>query len=152
MIETGVWIFAWLLVLITVSLHYEVIRLVSDKVMPWTQKHIHSLHSRRVIGVAIAALMLGHIAEIWLFAFAMQEMVRFPELGALQGGTGHEWSDFLYLSSVNYTSLGDNELHIVGPARAMASSETLVGMMMIAWSASFTYLSMEKVWKKGRGE
>lgn len=145
MIESFVWLLAWILVLITVSVHYEVIRLVSDQVMPWAGRR---LHNRRIIAVVIATLMLGHIAEIWLFALAIKLLVRFPIFGSLQGDMGQGWGDFLYLSSVNYTSLGDSSLRIVGPARALASSETLAGMMMIAWSASFTYLKMEQVWKR----
>lgn len=147
MVESLIWLFAWLLVLTTVSVHYETIMLVSDKVIPWAQKH---LHNRRVIAVAITALMLGHIAEIWIFALAVKILLQFPSLGALRGDISDRWGDVLYLSSVNYTSLGDNGARIVGPARALASSETLAGMMMIAWSASFTYLKMEQIWKKPR--
>ncbi|MGB9153094.1 MAG: hypothetical protein WCD70_08420 [Alphaproteobacteria bacterium] len=144
MIESFVWLLAGLLVLVTVSVHYEAIMLISDRVMPWAQKHVHN---RRVMPVVIAALMLGHIAEIWMFALALKLLVQFPVFGSLQGGTGNGWGDFLYLSSVDYTSLGDNGLRIIGPARAIVASETLIGMLMIAWSASFTYLKMEQVWK-----
>jgi hypothetical protein len=118
--------------------------LASDKVMPWAQKHVHG---RRTIVIALAALMLAPIAEIWLFALALKLLVQFPALGALEGSSGGGWDDFLYLSSVDYTSPGDNGMHTTGPARALACSETLVGMMMIAWSASLTYLKMEQVWK-----
>jgi hypothetical protein len=33
-----------------------------------------------------------------------------------------------------------------GPLRIIASMEALTGFVLIGWSASFTYLSMEKFW------
>jgi hypothetical protein len=145
MIETFVWLLAWLLVLMTVTVHYETLMLVSDKVIPWA---VNRFHNRRVIPIAIAALMVGHIAEIWLFALSEKILLQYPDIGYLVGGTGKELSDLLYLSAVNYTSLGDSSLRIAGAVRELASTEPLVGMVMIAWSASFTYLKMEQEWKK----
>ena len=34
----------------------------------------------------------------------------------------------------------------LGGLRLMAGIETVTGLMMIGWSASFTYLTMEKFW------
>jgi hypothetical protein len=34
----------------------------------------------------------------------------------------------------------------LGPVRLLAGVEALNGLLMIAWSASFTYLSMENFW------
>ena len=148
MVEHLVWLFSAFLIIATVTVHYEVMMLVSDKVIPCAQKQTHS---RRVISIAITGLLLGHIIEIWIFALAMWVLLQIPILGTLQGGETNLWSDCLYLSSVNYTSLGDGSLRMTGPARAIASAETLAGLMMIAWSASFTYLKMEQIWRnRGR--
>ena len=150
MIQPLVWLFSSLLVVLTVTVHYEARMMVSDKVIPWAQKRTHS---RRVIAVAITGLLLGHIIEIWIFALAMLLLLQFPVLGTLQGDITSLWSDCLYLSSVNYTSLGDSNLRLTGAVRTIASSETLAGLMMIAWSASFTYLKMEQIWRnRGRGK
>jgi hypothetical protein len=147
MIEDLVWLFSAVMVIVTVSLHYEVMTFVSDKVIPWAQKRVHS---RRVMAYAIGGLLLGHIIEIWLFALVMRTLVYFPLFGSVQGDFGSSWEDFLYLSAVNYTSLGDNVIHVVGPTRALTATESLAGMMMIAWSASFAYLKMEMIWERRR--
>ncbi len=144
MYEVIVWLLAGVLVILCVSLHYETIQTVSDTVIPWATKR---LHNRRVIAFALAGLMVGHILEIWLYALAMLWLVKFPVFGVLEGSPANSWGDFLYFSSVTYTSLGDSALRLTGPARAIVASETLLGMMMIAWSASFTYLKMEQLWK-----
>ncbi|MDE1901886.1 MAG: two pore domain potassium channel family protein [Alphaproteobacteria bacterium] len=138
-----------MMVIATVSLHYEVMSFVSDRVMPWAQKH---LHGRRVIAIAVAALLCGHIIEVWGFAFVMWLLVQNTAMGTLQGASGHHWLDFLYLSAVNYTSLGDGVLRLDGPVRAIAVTEALTGLMMIGWSSSFTYLKMERIWRREHKE
>jgi hypothetical protein len=145
MAEYLVWIVATLMVMVSVSIHYEVMNFISDKMVPWAQKH---LHNRRVIAIAIMGLLAGHIAEIWLFALAMKILVSYPDLGSIQGDFTGKWGDFLYLSAVDYTSLGENNVRLAGPLRALVVSETLTGMMLIAWSASFAYLKMEQLWKQ----
>ncbi|MFA4993727.1 MAG: hypothetical protein WC521_00245 [Bdellovibrionales bacterium] len=145
MIDYVVWFISTIMVIATVILHYEVIMVVSDRIIPWAQK---CARSRRVMAYAIAGLLFGHILEIWLFALAMNALVAFPVLGAAEGAFGNDFSILLYLSSVNYTSLGDNGIRLIGPVRALAASESLVGMMMIAWSAAFAYLKMKMIWER----
>ncbi|MDR3424000.1 MAG: two pore domain potassium channel family protein [Alphaproteobacteria bacterium] len=147
MVEHLVWLISVAMVLITVTVHYEIMTVVSDRVIPWAQRHVHS---RRVMTFAIAGLLCGHIAEIGLFALAIKLLVFSPAFGSIQGDFSNLWGDFFYLSAVNYTSLGDNTIHLIGPARALSVSEALAGMMMIAWSASFTYLKMESIWERRR--
>lgn len=147
MIELCAWAIACLLVIITVIIHYEILSMVSDHVVPWAQ---HRFRGRRVIGISIATLMLGHIIEIWVFAFAMFGLLATNLFGSLTGEFDGSLSSYLYFSAVNYTSLGDNMIRPTGPIRAIAVSETLAGMMMIAWSASFAYLKMEQIWKSPR--
>ncbi|HVY13442.1 MAG TPA: potassium channel family protein [Alphaproteobacteria bacterium] len=137
------WVIASVLVAATIGIHYEIMRLVSDVILPWALKRFHD---RRVVVLMIASLMLGHIAEIWAFAFGMMAVSRWPELGSLSGAFNGSLSAFLYFSSVNYTSLGYGDITPHGAMRAIAVSETLAGLLMIAWSASFTYLKMEKIW------
>jgi len=149
MVEQIIWLVAAIMVIVTVTVHYEVMTVVSDRIVPWAQRHVHS---RRVIAFAIAGLLLGHISEIWIFAIVTKLLLLFPSFGAVHGDFTNQWEDYLYLSAVNYTSIGDNNIRIVGPARALAASEALAGIMMIAWSASFTYLKMEVIWERRRGQ
>lgn len=151
MIEVLGWFLALLLVVATVVTHYEVMLVISDRVLPWAMRR---LHNRRVSLLMITCLLLGHIVEIWIFAFAMMIVAQFPMLGALGGAFENNLNDFVYFSAVNYTSLGYGDILPQGALRAIAVSETLTGLLMIAWSASFTYLKMEQIWnarKRGSG-
>ncbi|MGE5242209.1 MAG: ion channel [Bacteroidota bacterium] len=49
---------------------------------------------------------------------------------------------------MTYTSLGLGDVYPLGDLRLIAGIESLIGLLMIAWSASFTYLMMEKFWNK----
>ena len=45
-----------------------------------------------------------------------------------------------------YTSVGFGDILPQGHLRLIAGVEGLAGLLMIGWSASFTYLMMEKLW------
>ena len=143
MIEIFGWFAASLLVALTVAIHYEVMMAVSDRILPWAQRH---LHGRRVMVVSMISMLFGHIIEIWLFAFAMKGLMLIHGFGALTGDFDSDLHAFLYFSAANYTAIG-SEVHAHGPIREIMVSETLTGLMMITWSASFTYLKMEEIWR-----
>jgi hypothetical protein len=66
--------------------------------------------------------------------------------GHLEGGT----LDFFYFSIATYTTLGIGDLHPSGAMRLVAGIESLNGLVLIGWSASFTYLTMEEFWGTNR--
>ena len=47
---------------------------------------------------------------------------------------------------ISCSSLGHGDIYPLGGLRLMAGIETITGLMVIAWPASFTYLAMEKFW------
>jgi hypothetical protein len=56
------------------------------------------------------------------------------------------FEDCLYFSAVTYTSLGFGEVYPVSHARLVAGVESLNGLVLISWSASFTFLAMQRYW------
>ena len=52
----------------------------------------------------------------------------------------------VYYSVVSYTTLGLGEIYPLDGLRLLTGIESLIGLMMITWTASFTYLTMEKYW------
>ncbi|MGB4102089.1 MAG: ion channel [Alphaproteobacteria bacterium] len=135
---------ACVMVLIVVLVHYETMLLVSDRLVPWGLRHAQG---RRTIVLSIMALMLGHVVEIWLLAGVLWLMSYVPEFGGFGGSFIGGFYDYIYFSAVNYTSLGYGDIFPLGGMRILAVTETLSGLMMIAWSASFTYLKMEQIWQ-----
>jgi hypothetical protein len=128
------------LVLTTVLIHYEILRFAS-LALP----HIH-LPPRQRILVVIVAAFLAHTIEVWMFALAYFLLANHFGLGSFQGDFDGSLHDHLYFSSVTYTSLGFGDVSPIGGLRLVSGVEALTGLMMIGWSASFTYLAMEKFW------
>jgi hypothetical protein len=143
MIDIAGWIIALFLVVFTIGIHYEIMRVTSDALLPWALKRFHD---RRVMMLIMGTLLFGHIIEIWIYACAMMVVAHWPELGQLAGTTDMLFNTYLYFSSVSYTSLGYGDITPTGIMQAIAVSEALSGLLMIAWSASFAYIKMEKIW------
>jgi hypothetical protein len=61
-----------------------------------------------------------------------------------------EWLDYVYFSITTFTTLGIGDVYAHGPLRLVAGVESLNGLVLIGWSASFTYITMEKVWDAHR--
>lgn len=129
------------LVFSTVMIHYEILRLISE-ILP----RIHLLHSRIKILFAIFGVFFAHTVEVWVFALVYYFTNHRFGLGAYMGDTTGHIYDAVYFSVVVYTSLGFGDIQPIGQMRLLAGVEALVGLVMIGWSASFTFLMMEKFW------
>jgi Ion channel len=105
---------------------------------------------RRVVLYAILALMALHIVEIWLFGLGYHVLLLWPETGRLAGAIGHSVFDHVYFSATVFTTVGFGDLSPSGPIRFLAGTEGLTGLVLVGWSASFTYLEMEEVWRPRR--
>jgi hypothetical protein len=50
------------------------------------------------------------------------------------------------VSVATYTTVGYGDLAPVGPIRLIMGLEGLTGFLLLTWSASFTYLEMQRYW------
>jgi Ion channel len=101
-----------------------------------------------VIGVVLAA----HILEAGLYAAAYYVLHTQFGMGGLGGHLEGDLLDYFYFSMATYTTLGIGDLHPSGVMRLIAGIESLNGLVLIGWSASFTYLTMEELWGRGGRE
>lgn len=129
-----------LLVIVACVLHYEVLLRVSAMVPMLT------IPPRRRTLVVVAAVMLAHVLQIGLYAVTYWAAIRFLGLGALAGALEGNGFDYFYFSATTFTTLGVGDLVLEGPLRVLAGVQALNGLVLITWSASFTYISMEKFW------
>ena len=93
----------------------------------------------------MSLIFLTHLSEIILFAGTFWVMVR-TGLGGLSGAHTSTAADYFYFSIGSYTTLGMGDIVPEGSVRVVAGIEALTGLLLIAWSASFTYLMMERLW------
>lgn len=129
-----------ILVAATLLIHYEALRITSD-LLPRL-----AIPPRWRIVFAVFAAFAAHTIEVWVYAIAYYVFVDLLHLGQFSGNIEPDLLDFLYFSVVVYTSLGFGDILPIGHVRLLAGVEALAGLLMIGWSASFTYLAMEKFW------
>ncbi len=90
----------------------------------------------------VAAMLVVHVFEIWLFGLAYYLMS-----GSMFGSVSAAgFLDCIYFSASAYTTLGLGDIFPAGPIRAVTGTEGLVGLVLIAWTASFTFLQMQRFW------
>jgi hypothetical protein len=131
-----------LLVAATVIVHYEFLRTVSGL------GGRLSIPDRAQILVIIAGVLIAHLVEVTLYAAAYYVTGRWMGLGRIDGEIEGGLLDYFYFSITTYTTLGVGDLHPRGLLRVFAGVESLNGLVLIGWSASFTYLAMGQFWEQ----
>lgn len=91
-------------------------------------------------------LMLGifgvHLIDIALYAFAYYLASDVFGIGALEGSPSEGALGHFYASAVIYTTLGFGDVLPQGHIRCLVATESLNGLLFIAWSASFMFAAM----------
>ena len=128
------------LVVLTTLLHYEALRLIGNAL-----PRLRMAQRARLI-VVILGTFAAHALEIALYAAAMWVLVRGMAVGSLATAGGPSWSTALYLSAETFTSLGYGDVVPQGALRALAGVEALNGLLLIGWTASYTYIEMQHFW------
>lgn len=100
--------------------------------------------STRVLAVLIH-LFTVHMLEIGVFAIAFAMAERWLNLGAFAGEPIATPLDYYYFSATTYTSLGIGDIFPTQHLRFLTGVEALIGLLLIAWSASFLYAMMNRL-------
>ena len=129
------------LVGISVMLHYETLRLLNDNLAKVT-----ILSTRARVLAALVGAMASHLLQIAVFALAFWLLRDKFGLGGFGGTFQDSLSSFMYFSSETYTTLGFGDIYATGSLRMICGIESLVGLLMVSWTASFTYLEMRRYW------
>lgn len=127
-----------LLIISCVLFHYEALRLIGGTAASVTQH-------RRAVLVVIFGVVAAHLVEILVYALAMYLGHRLG-LGALVGEAKPRPAQYFYLSAETFTTLGLGDIYPTGDLRLIASIEPLIGMLLIGWSGSYTYLAVQRYW------
>jgi hypothetical protein len=129
------------LLVLTTVIHYEALAALGAG-LPRLE-----IPARAKLIVVILVTFLAHALEMLLYGLAVFTLVRGFGLGTLGNVPAVSLSQCLYFSAETYTSLGFGDVVPVGPVRLLAGAEALNGLLLIGWSASYTYIAMERYWK-----
>jgi hypothetical protein len=132
-----------ILLVATTFIHYEVLRLLTSA-LPMLR-----IRPRLQLIFVILGAFCAHFIEILLYGGAYYVLATCFDIGSM-GQTGPlHFSRCLYFSAETYTTLGYGDVLPHGDLRLLAGLEALNGMLLIGWTASYTFLSMERYWGRG---
>jgi len=129
------------IVSLCVVLHYEVLSACNRYLAKLSHQR------RRRVLLLMFIILSTHVAEIWLFGAGYMLLAQNGSLGALTGLPTTGLPDFVYFSAVTYATVGFGDVVPVGAIRFLAGTESLTGFVMITWSASYTFLEMQRDWR-----
>ena len=128
-----------------VGIHYETIRLLVSVL-----HRKASRRSRPVLIMTVLILLVVHLIEAALFAFAYRLvfLIHPTDAGVLTGAYDDSFGDTLYFSLSVYTTVGFGDIAPLGPVRMLVGIEALAGLVLITWSASFAFLMMQRIFSR----
>jgi hypothetical protein len=132
-----------LLIAATTLIHYEALRVLNTRLLTLR------IPDRSKLLVVIFAAFAAHLVEIAVYAVAVYGLVEHLDVGALHGAKHYSFLNYLYFSAETYTTLGFGDLTPSGPIRLLAGIESLNGLLLIGWTATSTYVAMERFWTTG---
>lgn len=141
-VNLGVVVATMVAVAVCVLLHYEGLTFISRSLSRMAGKR------RRRVLAGIFGVLLLHVVEIWIFSLTLFGLLwADPQFGTLHGIHPGSLFDHVYFSAVTYSTVGFGDVIPQGPIRFLVGTEALTGFVLITWSASFTYLEMDRYWR-----
>lgn len=124
--------------ILSIGLHFATL-LLTTKIVG----HFHGTHPGSIV-LSLTFAVIAHLLEILIFAFAFQimlshELITFSVYSP-------SFLDIFYFSGTTYTTVGYGDIVLVGDGRILAVVESVMGLVLIAWTASFTYYEMNRKW------
>lgn len=102
-------------------------------------------HRLRIL-LGVGGALLAHAVEVWVFAFAYYFIHHAETWGGLTGNFNGSLMDCVYFSFTTFTTLGFGDIQPTGDLRFLTGIESLTGLVLITWTASFLFVEMQKFW------
>ena len=129
-----------LIVVTAVIIHYEFLYRLT-LLLP----RIQVRHRFRIV-LGVGGALLAHAVEVWIFAIAYYLMHRADGWGYLEGNFNGSLMDAVYFSFTIFTTLGFGDIQPHGDLRFLTGIESLTGLVLITWTASFLFVEMQRFW------
>lgn len=135
-----------LVIALTSLITYEILGLV------WNLLPRLTISRRLRVLFIMFPIFAAHILCIWIYAGVYFVVENFTAFGHLTGSiapaalTYESFIERLYYSASTYASLGLGDIAPNKDLRMLTSAEVLNGLVLIGWTISFTFITMEKFW------
>lgn len=129
-----------LIVALVVMIHYEALHWLT-----WCMPRLPVVHRAR-IAIGVLGALVAHAVEVWIFALAYYLLTTWFEWGSLGGNFNGTLLDCVYFSFTVFSTLGFGDIFPEGEIRYLVGIESLTGLVLITWTASFLYYEMQRNW------
>jgi len=128
-----------ILVTANILVHFEALRLMSAYVpgLP--------ISVRARVLVVVLGCFVAHTIEVWVYGLSFW-LIDKAGIGSLKGQVDGSFADYLYFSATTYSTMGFGDVYPGGALRLISGIEGINGLFLIAWSTSFTYFVMDRLW------
>lgn len=127
---------------LAVLIHYEFLYRITALI-----PHMKIKHRFRIV-IGVFGALIAHSIEIWLFAIAYYVLPQMQGWGYLSGNFDGSFMDCIYFSYTTFTTLGFGDIEPHGYIRHLVGLESLTGLLLITWTASFLYYEMQRYWDR----
>ncbi len=130
--------------LLSVGLHYEFLVLASAAVRALPGA------GRADVVLAVVLALVAHVIEVVAFGIGWLVLTR---AGVVELSIpSPTLAEAIYFSGSVYTSLGFGDIVPMSSGRFLVVLEAVTGLVLIAWTASFTFYQMRESWMGDAGQ
>jgi hypothetical protein len=126
---------------LAVLIHYEALRGI------WVAVVDRPNASRLTVLAVIFGALAAHAAEAALFGVGFWLGADVLKFGRFVGRAPHDAFQYYSFALETYTTQSVGDLYPIGGLRLLASVEPLVGLILIGWSTSLTFMVMARDWR-----
>lgn len=137
----GISIASIMAIFIATGLFYECLCFISHAVSRI------SAGPRTLMFAMVTGIFIAHSIAIFVYATIYWTLVHFLDFADLSGNVQDHFPTYLYFSVTSYSSLGIGDVFPVESMRFLTGVEALNGLVLITWSAAFTYFAIQKMWE-----
>ncbi|MEZ5329103.1 MAG: ion channel [Verrucomicrobiales bacterium] len=129
------------LVIASAFIHYEFLWRL-NLILP----RIRVYPRRAGVLIAVLGAFVSHFCQIAIFACVYYTIQVYAGGDLASSARDYSFNTLLYFSTESYTSLGFGDIYPLRSLRLLVGVESIVGLVMISWTASFTFLEMNRFW------
>lgn len=101
---------------------------------------------RALLFTMLIGILIGHLVSILIYAVIYWALIHYLGFADLSGNIPDHFPTYVYFSATTYSSLGVGDVFPVGALRFLTGIEAINGLILITWSAAYTYFSIQKMW------
>jgi len=132
------------LISVTAALiHYEALRLISS-----ATERAPGPHRLKLLAL-ILGVLVAHGLEAGIYGIGFWLGAGVLHFGRFIGAPPSDAFQYYFFALETYTTQSVGDTYPVGGLRFMASLEPLVGLILIGWSTSLTFVAMRRFWDLG---